>query len=109
VNTISRNQLQTFMADANVQVRPIVQETAEIEGATIYGTFGDAQLVPLMTRSGYQDLLATPFRANRDQFAADPASRQNLIRNSTGRTYFIQMVDTSHPVIFTFMLVDREA
>lgn len=103
------NLLQTFMADGNAQARAILQELVEIGGKTYYGTFGDAQLLPVMTRNGYQDQLVTAFRASRDQFAADPDARQTLTRESTQHEYLIQMVDTSAPVIYTFLLTDREA
>ena len=102
------NALQNFMATGNVQSRDTVQEVVEIGGAEIYGTFGDAQILPVMTVNGYQDHLVTPFKASRDQFAANPAARQTLLRPATGREFFIQVVDFTNPVVYTFILTDRE-
>lgn len=104
------NLLQQFMADCNTQARDIVQELVELNGAQVYGTFGDPQLMPVMTGTGYQDHLVTPFKVSADQFGggSPPAARQSLTRASNQRSYFIQIVDYTNPVVFTFLLTDRE-
>src|SRR4051812_9560589 len=102
------NQLQDFMARCNTQARPLNQEAAELNGSVIYGTFGDPVLMPVMTRQGYMDHLVTPFKAARDQFADDPQARQTLVRPLTQREFFIQIVDYTNPVVYTFILTDRE-
>ncbi len=102
------NQLQEFMARGNVQTRELVQEAVEINGAVVYGTFGDPTLMAVMTQHGYQDHLVTPFKASTVQFANPPQAKQTLIRPLTQREFFIQMVDYTRPVVFTFILVDRE-
>ncbi len=102
------NQLQSFLATANDQSKGAVQELAIIGGDEIYGTFGDAQPMPIMTNSGYQDHIVMPFKATASQFAAAPAAKQKLSRPLTARDYFIQMIDYTNPVVFTFILTDRE-
>ena len=79
-----------------------------IEGKEIYGTFGDAQPMPIMTSNGYQDHIVMPFKAEASQFATAPEAHQYLERPLTSRRYFIQMVDYTNPVVYTFILVDRE-
>lgn len=104
------------MADANAQARPIVQEEFTITGltGTFYGTFGDPEVIPVMTRQGYQDHIVTPLKAETVQFAAltDPQiqalARGSLARTQTGRTFFIQTVDYTAVVVWTFILTDRE-
>ncbi len=101
------NQLQTFMADGNIQTDGIVMEDIEMGGEVKRGTFGDAIMMPVMTQTGYQDHLVTPVKISRVQFAADPEAHQSLRRISTDRTMFIQIVDISNPVVYTLMVVDR--
>jgi hypothetical protein len=101
------NLLQTFLARANAQSRSATQELAIIEGKEVWGTFGDAQPMPVMTATGYQDHIVMPFKAEADQFAAVPEAHQYLERPQTKRKYFIQMVDYTNPVVYTFILVDR--
>ncbi len=98
------------MAAANVQARPTVQEEFTIAGdTTVYtGTFSDPQLVPVMTRQGYQDHLVTYLLAEASLFGAAPVSRVNLVRTQTGRTMFVHMVDAMEVVVYRFMLTDRE-
>lgn len=112
------NLLQTFLADANAQARPIIQEAFTFVGAmagvTYYGTFGDPVIMPVMTRQGYQDHLVTPLKAESVQFATwtapqlDALARSSIIRTSTGRTFFINVVDYTSVVVFTFVLTDRQ-
>ncbi len=104
------NALQTFLAAANVQSRATVMEEFTIAGVngTFLGTFGDPQMVPIMTRSGYQDHLVTLLKAEAVQFSAAPTSRVNLVRTQTGRTFFVHMVDATQVVVYNFMLTDRE-
>ncbi len=101
------NQLQTFLARANTQSRDADQELAILDGAEIFGTFGDAQSMPIMTATGYQDHIVLPFKASADQFASAPEARQKLSRPATAREYIVQMVDYTNPVVYTFILVDR--
>lgn len=104
------NDLQQFMADCNAQTLDILAEEVELNGATVRGTFGDPQLMPIMTRTGYADHLITPFKVSAAQFAngSPPQARQSLTRASNGRSYFVQIVDYTNPVVFTFLLTDRE-
>lgn len=64
--------------------------------------------MPIMTATGYQDHIVMPFKAQASQFATPPEARQALSRPQTNREYFIQMVDYTNPVVYTFILVDRE-
>jgi hypothetical protein len=110
------NLLQTFMADANAQARDLIQEVFTITGltGTFYGTFGDPEILPVMTRQGYQDHLVTPLKVETTQFAAltspqvQALARGSLIRTQTNRTFFIQVVDYTGVVVWTFILTDRE-
>lgn len=102
------NGLQAFMVTGNQQSKDAVMEEVSIGGEIIYGTFGDPQLMSVMTMNGYQDHLVTPFKALGAQFADHPAARQTLIRTQTNREFFIQIVDFTNPVVYTFILTDRE-
>ncbi len=111
------NFLQTFLAAANAQARPIVQEAfrfvTDISGTIYYGTFGDPLIMPVMTRQGYQDHLVTPLKAEANQWTAQmppisPSARVELVRIETGRTFFVQIVDYTEVVVYTFILTDRE-
>lgn len=111
------NLLQTFLAAANVQTRTTLQEDltfATDPGVTYTGTFGDPQIMPVMTRQGFQDHLVTPLKIERALFAGwtddelNALARTALVRTQTGRTFFIQMVDYTEAVVFTFILTDRE-
>lgn len=112
------NLLQTFMAEANTQTRTVVQEAFTIVGespaVTRYGTFGDPEIMPVMTRNGYEDHLIVPLKVEVTEFSAYTAeqlnalARRSLVRTSTGRTMFIQVVDYTAVVVFTFILTDRE-
>jgi hypothetical protein len=111
------NQLQTFLARANVQVRDVIQEavTLALDPEEEYtGTFGDPVVIPVMTRTGYEDHLITPLKIERVQFSAWTAeelntiARTTLVRDQTGRTFFIQAVDYTEAVVYTFILTDRE-
>jgi hypothetical protein len=102
------NALQTFMRDCNRQTRAINQEAVTINGSKYFGTFGDPQLMPVMTRNGSEDHIVQPFISSADQYASKPLSHQNLTRQKTNVVYFVQMVDAKDPVAYTFILVDRE-
>jgi hypothetical protein len=102
------NLLQSFMAECNRQTRGINQEPVVINGAKVFGSFGDPQMLPVMTRQGYEDQIVQPFIASADQFASHPLSHQKLTRCKNNVEYFIQMVDAKDPVAFTFILTDRE-
>lgn len=102
------NALQQFMRTCFGQAQPHVQEAAVIGGQTVYGTFGDPQLLPVMTRTGSQDHVVTTFQVDRSWFGKDPAARVSLTRVSTGRVYFVQAIDPTSPGLFTFLLTDRD-
>ncbi len=102
------NDLQTFLQRGNTQSRPTNQEAAIFAGTTIYGTFGDAQTMGIMTSVGYQDHLILPFKVTADQFASKPQPRQGLSRPLISAEYFVQLIDDKNPVVYTFILVDRE-
>lgn len=105
------NLLQTFMTEANVQARTIVAEDFTIVGespsTTRLGTFGNPTLLPIMTRTGYQDHLVTQMTVERALFATAPEAKGEVYRTATGATYFVQAIDDKHPVIYTFVLTDR--
>lgn len=111
------NDLQSFMAAANVQTRAVIQEAltfAEDPGGQYTGTFGDPQIMNVMTRNGYQDHLVTPLKVEKVLFAGwtapelDALARTTLVRTQTGRTFFINAVDYTEAVVFTFILTDRQ-
>lgn len=106
------NALQTMLAAAQLQARPINREAfyfVGAPGAVFYMTFGDPELVPVMTRVGYQDHLVRVCKADADQWpVTKPAPKSSLVRSQTGTTYFVQAVDTTDPVVFTFLLTDRD-
>jgi hypothetical protein len=108
------NLLQTFMAEAAAQASPITEEEFTIVGEAgspvRLGTFGDPQLMPVMTRVGYQDYLTTRLHARATQWVspAKPSPRVELVRTQTGQTFFVQIVDSNDPVMWTFILTDRD-
>lgn len=103
------NALQTFMAAATAQAQNVIQEAFTLAaGATIYyGTFGDAVMLPEMLPQGYQDHLVTPLKVLRSAFSGTPASKQLCTRTATGVAYFVQIIDTSDPVVYTLLLTER--
>lgn len=108
------NALQEFMARGNVQIatpgngqNAIATEKIQLDGTLYDATFGDAIMMPVMTQQGYQDHLVTPVKVSRVQFPSDPKAHQSLIRVSVEREMFIQMVDISNPVVYTFVVTDR--
>lgn len=113
------NLLQTFMAEANAQARTIIQEAFTVTvpagiATTFFGTFGDPEIMPVMTRQGYQDHLVTVLKVEATEFAAltspqiQALARGSVVRTATGRTFFIQTVDYTGVVVWTFILTDRE-
>jgi hypothetical protein len=110
------NDLQAFLNEANDQTQAVIQEAftrvGEAPAVTRYGTFGDPQIMPVSTRQGYQDYLVTPLKVRASQFAnpaaAEAFARKEIIRTATGRTFFVQVVDFTEVVVYTFMLTDRE-
>jgi hypothetical protein len=112
------NLLQTFLVEANTQARDIVQEAFTLVGespaVTRYGTFGDPEIMPVMTRQGYQDHLVTPLKVEASQFSGytaeqlDALARRSIVRTQTGRTMFIQVADYTAVVVYTFILTDRD-
>lgn len=112
------NLLQSFLVEANVQAKDIIQEAftlvAESPAVTRYGTFGDPEIMPVMTRQGYQDQLVTPLKVEASYFSSftapqlDALARRSIVRTATGRTMFIQVVDYTAVVVYTFILTDRD-
>src|SRR6478609_727030 len=96
------------MASGNAQTEDVVMEAVQINGHDYMGTFGDPLMMPIMTQAGYQDYLVTPLKIAKALFTAPPASKQTIRRPLTEREFFVQMVDNTHPVVFTFILTDRE-
>lgn len=106
------NLLQSFLVEANQQARPIIQEeftiVGDLSGTIYFGTFGDPVIMPVMTRQGYQDHLVTPLKAEKSQWPiTPPGERISIIRTQTGRTLFVQVVDFTEAVVYTFILTDR--
>lgn len=83
-------------------------EEVQINGKDYMGTFGDPLMMPIMTQNGYQDYLVTPLKIAAALFSAKPEAKQTLIRPLTSRELFVQMVDYTNPVVYTFILTDRE-
>lgn len=106
------NLLQTFLDAAQLQSRAIIREQfyfVGTPGALFYMTFGDPQVVPVMTRTGYQDHIVTVGKADASQWpTTKPTPKSSLVRVSNGRTYFVQSLDAHDPVVLTFLLTDRE-
>ena len=107
------NILQNFMAACTAQARPIVQEAFTIvggDGTVFFGTFGDPQVTPIMTRQGYTDYLAVTMTAEAAQFIGNPfASKKTTItRTATGQVYFVNVVDYKGIVVWQFILTDRD-
>lgn len=108
---MSLNLLQFFLADCNAQDEAlgVTTEAAEFNGRVIQGTFGDATTIPIMGPTGYTDQIATMFKVSRTQFGDEaPADNGRLTRPLTKRVYFVNLIDYTNPVVFTFILTDRE-
>lgn len=109
------NYLQEFMAECNRQTRTadaagkvISQEEVTINGSVYFGTFAQVQVESTMERHGYEDSVAFTFTSAAEQYTTPPQPRQMLKRNINNVEYFIQSVDNKNPLLFTFVLVDRE-
>lgn len=108
------NQLKTFMAEATLQARPLIKEPFTIVGEVSppaeprVGVFGDSTVIPVMTRTGYQDHAVMFARVEKVLFATPPEPRIELVRTLTGETLFVHAVENKDPVVYTFTLTDRE-
>jgi hypothetical protein len=103
------NALQTMLAAGNAQAIGVNTEPVVINGSTLQGTFGDPEMMPLMSRTGYEDHLVIPLKVSAVQFASDPPAKVTITRpGPPKREYFVQMVDHTNPVVYTFILTDRE-
>lgn len=106
------NVLQTFLDAAQAQARDILRESfyfVGTPGTLFYMTFGDPQVVPVMTRTGYQDHIVTVGKADASQWpTTKPAVKTSIVRASNGQTYFVQAIDPNDPVVLTFLLTDRD-
>lgn len=106
------------MADCNRQTRigsgteaapkPINQEEFLINNEKKWGTLSDPELLPDMERHGYSDSIAYVLKIEATLFASQPAQQQDVIRCVNDEKFFGRMVETKDPVVFTFLLIDRE-
>lgn len=115
------NLVQQFLDEANRQISdptadptngPLATEAFTFDadpGKTVYyGTFGDPVLQPTMTRQGWQDALTIPLKARAAQWAAAPTNdHKTITRTSNGRKYYVQQIDYTAVVVYTFVLTDR--
>ena len=100
------------MTEANIQARPVIKEEFTIVGESPVvvrlGTFGSLTVMPVMTRQGYEDHSVCPMTCERSYFATPPEPRIEITRTQTGQVLFVQTVEKNDPVLFTFILTDRE-
>ena len=119
------NLLQSFLDECNRQISdttgsatPLLTEAFTFVDDTsgpggqpvVYqGTFGDPILMPVQTRQGYQDYLVTPLKARAAQWTTAPSAENHkkLVRTATGRTFYVQSVDYTAVVVYTFICTDR--
>lgn len=100
------------MAEANVQTRSVIKEDFTVVGespvVTRVGTFGGSTIMPVMTRNGYEDHEVSLMTCEKVLFATPPEPRIEITRTQTGQVFFVQGVDNKDPVLFTFILTERE-
>lgn len=72
------------------------------------GEFGAPTLQPLMTRSGYRDVVTTVLSIEKALLTATPPRRVTITREQTGTSYFVQGVDSTDAVFYHLVLVNRE-
>jgi hypothetical protein len=106
------NALDTFLANANVQLRTLIKSdfthVGESPQVTRQGTFGNATVIPIMTRQGYEDHLVVMMEVERVLYTgAEPVAKGTIVRTDTSTTYFVQAIDKSSPVLFIFTLTER--
>lgn len=118
------NQLQSFLAEANAQVRgpggatPAAATAAsllaeafthvgESPSVSRLGIFGNDTVVPDMERPGYSTYSLLTLTVERSLYATPPTPRGEIVRTATGETYFVQAIDST-PVIYTFTLTNRD-
>lgn len=106
------NLLDAFMTEGNRQLRTIIKadftHVGESPAVTRQGTFGNANVIPVMTRQGWEDHLVVFMEVERSLYATAPESKTEINRTDTNITYFIQAIDKSSPVLFIFTLTERE-
>lgn len=106
------NLLQTFIAEATEQSRPVNKRAFTIVGespaVSRVGAFGQQSIVPVMTRQGYQDHQVLFARVEASLFSTPPQPHIELVLTDSGKTLFVQAIDNSDPVLYTFMLTERE-
>lgn len=107
------NLLDQFMAEGNRQLRTIIKSdfthVGESPAVTRQGTFGNANVIPVMTRQGWEDHLVVFMEVERSLYTgAEPEAKTEINRTDTNTTYFVQAIDKSSPVLFIFTLTERE-
>lgn len=116
------NFLQTFMAEANAQVRGPggaggTEESLAMEEFTVVGedpqvvrmgTFGNSAIISIMTRQGYQDHEVSFMTSEAVLWATPPAARIEIIRTQTAQKFFVYAVENKDPVVYSFTLTERE-
>jgi hypothetical protein len=106
------NPLDEFMAESNFQLRTIIKSdfthVGESPEVSRLGTFGNAQVIPVMTRQGYEDHAVVFMEVERSLYATPPQAKGEILREETGVRYFVQAIDKSSPVLYIFTLTERE-
>ena len=100
--------LQQMLAAANAQSLGTLAESVVVNGKVLQGVFGDPEMMPVMVAEGYKDYLLIPLKISADQFPSTPPTHVSIERVSNGRPYFVQFVDYTNPVVYTFLLSDRQ-
>jgi hypothetical protein len=106
------NLLDTFMAEGNLQLRTVIKSdfthVGESPAVTRQGTFGNASVIPIFTRQGYEDHAVVFMEVERSLYATEPQSLGEIVRTDVNKTFFVRAIDKSSPVIFIFTLTERE-
>lgn len=105
------NLLDDFMAEGNRQLRTIIKSdfthVGESPVVSRAGTFGNATVIPVLTRQGYEDHAVVFMEVERSLYATEPQAKGEIVKTGTGTTYFVQAIDKSSPVIYIFTLTER--
>jgi hypothetical protein len=103
--------LRNYMTEANAQMRLLIKSgfthVGESPSVSRLGTFGNAQVIPVMTRQGYEDHAVVFMEVERSLYATPPQAKGEIRRTKTGTRYFVQAIDKSSPVIYIFTLTER--
>jgi hypothetical protein len=110
--TMIPNLLDQFMTEGNVQLRTVIKSdfthVGENPVAIRQGTFGNATVIPVFTRQGYEDHAVVFMEVERSLYAVEPQSKGEITRLDVNKVFFVQAIDKSSPVIFIFTLTERE-